>query len=89
VQINGVQSDNCFLSCRILSPKYVSIDDFFQSIESDVVELIARIIQLQNGGPISVNIKMFGLYNHNSLISEPDTLGDVKSFMIRHEVIEK
>lgn len=53
------------------------------------MELIARIIQLQNGGPISVNIKMFGLYNHNSLISEPDTLGDVKSFMIRHEVIEK
>ncbi|XP_060870680.1 uncharacterized protein LOC132945074 [Metopolophium dirhodum] len=87
IQINGVQNDNCFLSCRILSPKYLSIDDFFQSIESDVVELIAKIIQLQNGGPISVNIKMFGLYNHNSLISKPDTLGDVKSFMIRNEVL--
>ncbi|XP_001944172.2 uncharacterized protein LOC100160441 isoform X3 [Acyrthosiphon pisum] len=89
VQINGVQSDNCFLSCRILSPKYVSIDDFFQSIESDVMELIARIIQLQNGGPIRVNIKMFGLYNHNSLISKPDTLGDVKSFMIRNEILSE
>jgi len=68
----------------MLSPKFVSIDDFFESIESDVLELIAKIIQLQNDGPINVKIKMIGLYNHNN----SDDLGDVKSFVIRNEVIE-
>lgn len=85
IQINVVQSDNCFLSCRILSPKHVSIDHFFQSIKSDVLELISRIIELQKNEPINVKIKMFGLYNHN----QSDDLGDVKTFMIRNEVIEK
>ncbi|KAL4112492.1 hypothetical protein QTP88_016265 [Uroleucon formosanum] len=87
IQINEVQKDNCFLNCRILSLKYDSMDHFFLSIKSDVVELFARIIQLQNNGPISVTIKMFGLYNHNILISKPDTLGDVKSFMIKNEIL--
>jgi hypothetical protein len=88
IQINGVQCDSRFLSCRLLSPEHVSIDQFFQSIESDVLELIARIIKFQNNGPVNVTIKLFGLYN-NSLMSTTDNLGDVKSFLIRNQVIEK
>lgn len=89
IQINGVQCDNRFLSCRILSPEHVSIDNFFQSIESEVLELISKIIRFQNDVPVNANIKLFGLYNHKSLMSETDNLGDVKSFMIKNEVIKK
>jgi len=89
IQINGVQCDNRFLSCRILSLEHVSIDDYFQSIESDVLELISKIIRFQNNEAVNVNIKLFGLYNHNRLMSDNDNLGDVKSFMIKNEVIKK
>jgi len=89
IQINGVQCDKRFLSCRILSPEHVSIDNYFQSIESDVLELISKIMRFQNNKAVNVNIKLFGLYNHNSLMSENDNLGDVKSFMIKNEVIKK
>jgi len=88
IQINGVKSDGRFLSCRILSPKYLSIDHFFQSIESDVLDLISKIIEFQNHEHVNVNLKMFGLYNHNGL-NQSDNLGDVKSFLIKKEVIEK
>uniref|UniRef100_A0A2H8TSY1 Zinc finger protein 236 n=1 Tax=Melanaphis sacchari TaxID=742174 RepID=A0A2H8TSY1_9HEMI len=85
IQINGVQCDNQFLSCRILSPEHMSIDHFFQSIESDVLELIAKVIKFQNNMPINVNVKIFGLYNHKSLMNKIDNLGDVKSFLLKNE----
>ncbi|XP_060833788.1 uncharacterized protein LOC132917188 isoform X2 [Rhopalosiphum padi] len=88
IQINGVQCDSRFLSCRLLSPEHVSIDQFFQSIESDVLELIARIIKFQNNGPVNVTIKLFGLYN-NSLMNTTDNLGDVKSFLIRNQILSE
>uniref|UniRef100_A0A2S2P154 Uncharacterized protein n=1 Tax=Schizaphis graminum TaxID=13262 RepID=A0A2S2P154_SCHGA len=88
IQINGVQCDSRFLSCRILSPEHVLIDQFFQSIESDVLELIARIIKFQNNKPVNVTIKLFGLYN-NSLMSKTDNLGDVKSFLIRNQILSE
>lgn len=87
IQVNGVQCDNRFLSCRILSPKHISIDHFFQSIESNMLELIARIIKFQNNESVSVNIKMFGLYNHNNSISISD--GDVKSFVMSNEILSE
>ncbi|KAE9535620.1 hypothetical protein AGLY_007521 [Aphis glycines] len=87
IQINGVQCDDRFLSCRILSPEHVSIDNYFQSIESDVLELISKIMRFQNNKAVNVNIKLFCLYNHNSLMSNHDNLGDVKSFMIKNEIL--
>lgn len=87
IQINGVQCDNRFLSCRILSLEHVSIDNYFQSIESDVLELISKIIRFQNNEAVSVNVKLFCLYNHNRLMSNNDNLGDVKSFVIKNEIL--
>lgn len=90
IQINGQCSNNQFVSCRILSPKHnISIDHFFHSIKSDVLDLIDRVIKLQNRESVNVNVQMFGLYSHKDLLSETDNLGDVKSFMIKNEVIEK
>lgn len=87
IQINGVRGEGQILSSRLLAPNYDSIDDFLNIIESDVVNLVLCVIKLQKSDLINVTVKMFGLYKQ--IISEHDSsiLGDVKSFIVKGEVI--
>lgn len=87
IKINGVQGEGQILSSLIVSPNYDSIDDFLKSIESDVVDLICRVIKTQKRDLINVTIKMFGLYKQEISKNDLSILGDVKSFIIKNEVI--
>lgn len=89
IQINGIQSDDRILSSRIFSPTHNSIDDFFIEVESNVLDLVDRIIKLQNHRLINITIRMFALYNWNKSvpqINQSTNLGKVESFMIKNEV---
>lgn len=89
VQINGTQSEDRILSSRIFSPTHNSINNFFLEVESNVLDLVDRVIKLQNNKLVNITIQMLALYNWNKSIpktNQSTNLGKVESFMIKNEV---
>lgn len=89
IQINRTESESRILSARVFSPTHNSINNFFLEVESNVLDLVDRVIKLQNHKLINITIQMFGLYNWNKSIPKTNkstNLGKVESFIIKNEV---
>lgn len=89
VQINRKQHIDCIVSCRIISPAHDRIDDFFSLIESNVLDIVGFVIKFGESKFYNVDLIMYAIYDDLFVEAKHETLGNVKKFMIKDQVIFK
>ncbi|XP_025410318.1 uncharacterized protein LOC112683480, partial [Sipha flava] len=85
IQINRKKKIDCIISCRILSPRHDLIDDFFSSIESNILDLVDSVIKLGTYKFINVDIFMYVIYDDIYAETKLHSLGNVKKYMVKDE----
>lgn len=83
---NVTTKEDCILNCRF-PQKHDSIDNFFQKINSKILNLVAHTIKLQSSEMIAVNTKIFILYS--KIGGSCNDIGVIKTFSTKKEVIKK
>lgn len=89
IQINRKKNVDCIISCRILSPMHDAIDDFFSSVESNILDLVDSVFKLGTYKFINVDMFMYAIYDDIYAETKMYSLGNVKKYMIKDEVIYK
>lgn len=77
----------CFFSIRVTSHWVSSILGYFRSIEQNVSELTASILQLKNFESVKVSLRLFVRYDNRFLENDPLKYGIVNVFVMEDKVI--